>query len=64
MKLQLHIHAQKICCGLDNSSSLPLWAAAMVKRFVAELPSKQVSCAGSEMSTRALLKGFLTGAVS
>lgn len=30
----------------------------MVKRLVAELPRKQVLCAGSESPTRALLKAF------
>ena len=30
----------------------------MVKRFVAELPRKQILCAGSELSTRVLRKVF------
>ncbi|MET4356365.1 hypothetical protein ABIC08_006328 [Bradyrhizobium sp. RT9b] len=30
----------------------------MVKRFAAEVPRKQVLCAGSELSTRALRKVF------
>jgi hypothetical protein len=30
----------------------------MVKRFVAELPRKQIMCAGSELSTRVLRKVF------
>ena len=36
----------------------------MVKRFVAELPRKQILCAGSELSTRVLREGVLTDAVS
>ena len=30
----------------------------MTKRFVAELPQKQILCAGSELSTRVLRKEF------
>jgi hypothetical protein len=30
----------------------------MVKRFVAELPRKQILCVGSELSTRVLRKVF------
>jgi hypothetical protein len=31
----------------------------MIKRFVAELPRKQILCAGSESSSRVLRKVFL-----
>ena len=31
----------------------------MVKRFVAELPRKQIMCAGSELSVRVFRKLFL-----
>src|SRR5689334_22118765 len=64
MKLQLHIHALKICRGSDHSSSLPRWAAAMVKRCFCGATEQTGIVRRLGNVDPSLAKSFLTGAVS